>query len=72
MRDLRRHELMQQLRMDRAMRPPTTQATGMTMLRWLWIQSMPRQTQLAPEQTPFWQVPPPSQGVPSRKYCCML
>lgn len=53
-------------------KPPTTHATGMTILVLFLIQSRPRRTQLAPVQTPFWQEPPPSQGVPSRKYCCML
>ena len=32
----------------------------------IWLPSV------APWQFPFEHLPPPSQGVPSRKYCCML
>ena len=64
----RKTQLQQQLMRARRIRPPTTQKTGMEICLLLLIQSRICCVRLEPWQLPLRHLPPPSQGVPSRKY----
>jgi hypothetical protein len=62
-------QFQQQLMRARSNSPPTTQKTGMEICLLLVIHSMICWVREEPWQLPLEQRPPPSQGVPSRKYC---
>jgi hypothetical protein len=74
------------MKMQSTMRPPTAAAIPMTRVLWRSNQSLTSPPKL-PLQLPCWMISkslpevyyqltfsqkPPAQGVPSRKFCCML
>jgi hypothetical protein len=65
-------QLKMHVEMASSTRMPTTQATGMTICLLSLIHELISLATEAPTQLPLLHLPPPSQVVPSRKFCCMV